>query len=129
MLLSQSGGGDGVVQLASVGLGLKALAKIFQAIKNANTVKKAKQAAEAAKKLGTKKADDVTGKVINRKAPGADGASSRHLIERNADGTTRSVTHQVVRDGKVIHQHQRHVGKYGSEKQFPSEWIKYPDVP
>jgi hypothetical protein len=26
---------------------------------------------------------------------------------------TNSVTHQVVKNGKVIHQHEKHIGKYG----------------
>jgi len=66
--------------------------------------------------------------VIERKALGKDGATSRHIIERNADGTTRSVTHRVERDGNVIHQHQTHIGKHGTERDFPDEWIEYPRI-
>jgi RHS repeat-associated protein len=63
-----------------------------------------------------------------RPALGADQGVSTHIIEqRGAD--TISVTHQVTRDGEVIHQHQTYVGKYGGLKQFPDEWSRYPDVP
>ena len=66
--------------------------------------------------------------VIERKAPGADGASSRHIIEK-LDGKTSSMTHQVTKDGKVIHQHQTHIGKHGTQRQFPDEWVEFPKVP
>lgn len=77
-----------------------------------------------------KAADDrVVREVIERKALGADKATSRHIIERNPDGTTRSVTHQVRKpDGRTVHQHQRHIGKHGTERDFPDEWIEYPKV-
>jgi len=68
-----------------------------------------------------------TKEVIERKTLGADGASSRHIIEK-LDGKTNSVTHQVTKDGQVIHQHQMHIGKYGTERQFPDKWVEYPRV-
>jgi hypothetical protein len=73
-------------------------------------------------------ASETTEIVKTRPTPGQDGATSRHIIER-ADGETRSVTHQVEKDGKIIHQHQTHVGKYGGQRQFPDEWVKHPKVP
>lgn len=81
------------------------------------------QAADAAKGGGK-----WTKEVIERKAPGADGGSSRHIIE-NLDGKTNSVTHQVTKDGKVIHQHQTHIGRHGTQRQFPDEWVNHPKVP
>jgi hypothetical protein len=33
-----------------------------------------------------------------------------------------SRTHEVTKDGEVIHQHQNYTGKYGGERQFPDEW-------
>ena len=66
--------------------------------------------------------------VIDRSSRGADGASSRHIIEK-LDGKTNSVTHQVTKDGKVIHQHQTHVGKHGTTRQFPDKWVEYPTIP
>ncbi len=83
----------------------------------------------AAAKTAVKAADDkVTKTVIERRALGADKATSRHIIERSPDGTTRSVTHQVTKDGKTLHQHQKHIGKHGSERTFPDDWIDYPKV-
>jgi hypothetical protein len=66
--------------------------------------------------------------VIERRAPGADAATSRHVVEK-IDGRTNSVTHQVTKDGEVIHQHQTHIGKSGTERQFPDAWVEYPNVP
>jgi len=66
--------------------------------------------------------------VVTRKAPGADGATSRHILEK-LDGKTNSVTHQVTKDGKVIHQHQTHIGTYGGQRQFPDEWVEFPKIP
>jgi RHS repeat-associated protein len=67
--------------------------------------------------------------VKTRPNPGRDGGTSRHIIEKEADGTTRSVTHQVEKNGEILHQHQTHIGKYGSQRRFPDAWIKYPTVP
>jgi RHS repeat-associated protein len=63
-----------------------------------------------------------------RKVPGRDGATSS-IIKEVQDGQTISVTHQVVKDGKVIHQHQTHIGKHGTERGFPDEWVEYPTIP
>ena len=63
-----------------------------------------------------------------RKAPGADGATSRHILEK-LDGKTNSVTHQVTKDGKVIHQHQTHIGANGGQRRFPDEWVEFPEIP
>ena len=70
----------------------------------------------------------VTKEVKTRPIRGRDRATSRHIIEK-VDGKTISVTHRVTRDGKVLHQHQTHIGKYGSKRQFPDEWIEYPTIP
>ena len=73
--------------------------------------------------------EDVTEEIIERKARGADGATSR-IIREKVDGKTNSVTHQVTNEGgDVIHQHQTHEGSYGGKRQFPDEWIKYPKIP
>ena len=63
-----------------------------------------------------------------RPTPGRDGATSRHIIEK-MDDSVNSVTHQVTKDGKIIHQHQTHAGKHGTQRRFPDEWIEYPTVP
>ena len=70
----------------------------------------------------------VTKEIKIRPTPGRDGALSRHIIER-VDGRVNSVTHQVVRDGRVIHQHQTHIGKYGTQRRFPDAWVEYPEIP
>jgi len=71
-----------------------------------------------------------TFEVIVRKALGKDGSSSAHLLEKDAAGRSVSVTHRVVdQKGNIIHQHQRHVGKSGAERQFPKEWVQFPDIP
>lgn len=89
--------------------------------------------ANAALKAGGVAAGEVEGtnatnEVIERTAPGSDGASSRHIIEK-LEGKTNSVTHQVTKNGQVVHQHQTHVGKHGTQRQFPDEWVEYPNVP
>ena len=73
-------------------------------------------------------AETTTTRTVTRAAPGRDGGTSRHLIEQEADGTTRSVTHQVERNGEIVHQHQAHVGKYGGRRVFADEWNKYPKI-
>lgn len=71
-----------------------------------------------------------------RQSKGGDGASSKHIIEKDANGNTVSKTHQVKStDGKTIHQHQDHIstqknpetGKPNT-RQFPDEWVKYPKI-
>jgi hypothetical protein len=52
---------------------------------------------------------------------------SSHIIERSG-GETISVTHRVNVGEQIVHQHQRHIGKYGSERYFPEEWIEYPYI-
>ena len=77
-------------------------------------------------KLG-KKATGLTYDVINRASKGADGGMSRHVIER-LDGDVISRTHQVFKDGSIIHQHQNHIGKYGTVRTFPEEWLMFPTI-
>lgn len=69
----------------------------------------------------------VTIEIRNRASAGRDGGRSRHIIE-SVDGEVNSVTHQVRRNGELIHQHQTHIGKYGSKKQFPDEWVQYKEI-
>lgn len=77
--------------------------------------------------LARRAGNTFTVRVCN--ALGGDGASSAHLIEVDAAGSTISTTHRVVHpDGQLSHQHQRHVGKSGAEREFPNEWIQFPDV-
>ena len=70
-----------------------------------------------------------------RTTKGADGSTSEHLIEKDANGNTISKTHQVTDpDGNVIQQHQSHIpqnlppGVKGVPRQFPNEWIQFPDI-
>lgn len=58
---------------------------------------------------------------------GHDGGISRHLIEKIGNETI-SVTHQVIKNGRVVHQHQTHVGKYGTIRNFPDDWIRFPRI-
>jgi RHS repeat-associated protein len=62
--------------------------------------------------------------LIDRTAKGADGALSRHVVER-LNGETISLTHQVFLENNIIHQHQIHIGTYGSERIFPEEWLLF----
>ncbi|MDX6649957.1 MAG: hypothetical protein QOJ97_1908 [Solirubrobacteraceae bacterium] len=39
-----------------------------------------------------------------------------------------SQAHRVTVDGKVAHQHQTHIGKYGGQRQFPDDWVQFPSV-
>jgi hypothetical protein len=71
---------------------------------------------------------NITNQVIRRTSLGADSGESLHIIER-MNGEAISVTHQVTRGGKIIHQHQTHIGKYGTSRQFPNQWITYQDMP
>ncbi len=78
----------------------------------------------------------TTEDVITRKDPGADGATSEHIIEKDASGNTVSKTHKVTgKDGKVKHQHQDHVSTQKNPetgkkttRQFPDERVKYPKI-
>lgn len=58
-----------------------------------------------------------------RKEPGRDGGISK-IIEEKKDGKTISVTHKVTNKGQTIHQHQTHIGKHGSTRRFPENWIE-----
>tara|TARA_R110002110_G_scaffold405557_1_gene624814 strand:- start:935 stop:1555 length:621 start_codon:yes stop_codon:yes gene_type:complete len=60
--------------------------------------------------------------VLTRKSPGGDGGRSEQIIERDSSGNVISRTHRVYKDGKIIHQHQNHVGKHGGIRQLPDEW-------
>ena len=71
--------------------------------------------------------DGVTHEGVERPTPGGDGGRFRHIIEK-VNGRTNSVNHQVHVDGTLVHQHQRHRGKSGQERQFPDEWVQYPEV-
>jgi RHS repeat-associated protein len=84
----------------------------------ARSVKNPVKAAKNLKKLGSK-SDDV---VKKRKTKGRDGGESEHILEKDANGNTISKTHRVTKDGEVIHQHQSHIGKDGSVRNFPDEW-------
>lgn len=77
--------------------------------------------------LAAKNAKLIEKIIKTRRAPGKDGGTSRHIIERY-DGNTISVTHQVERDGVIIHQHQTFIGRSGGRRGFPDEWVEYPDV-
>jgi RHS repeat-associated protein len=72
---------------------------------------------------GCKQGCTKAGRVITtRKTPGRDGATSEFMVEQDAAGQTISTTHRVTKGGKVIHQHQEHVGQYGGVRRFPDEW-------
>ncbi len=75
-----------------------------------------------------KGSERITKEIIERGTPGRDGGQSRHIIEK-LDNETISVTQQVERSGKIIHQHQKHIGRYGTERFFPDQWIEYPQIP
>ncbi len=77
-------------------------------------------------RLGAK-ATGLSYELINRAAKGADGGISRHFIER-LDGDVIPKTHQVFKDGKVIHQHQHHIGTYGTIRTFHEEWLLFPTI-
>jgi len=59
----------------------------------------------------------------------SDGASSATLREVDAAGAPVSVTHRVVgTNGNIVHQHQTHIGRYGTEREFPDEWVQFPRI-
>ncbi len=79
---------------------------------------------EGKENVSTEKSDGTVSKIEKeRKTLGVDGGKSKHIIEK-VNGKTNSVTHQVVKDGKIVHQHQKHIGKYGGEREFPDKWIE-----
>lgn len=75
--------------------------------------------------------EQTTVEVKTRPTPGrSDNATSQHLIEKDAQGRTISKTHKVTRpDGTVVHQHQEHVGKHGTTREFPDEWVQNKRTP
>ena len=39
------------------------------------------------------------------------------------------VEYRVVRpDGAIVHQHQTHIGRYGTERAFPDAWVQFPRI-
>jgi RHS repeat-associated protein len=60
--------------------------------------------------------------TVKRKSFGGDGAESAHEIERDENGNIISTKHIVTKNGKVVHQHQNHIGKNGGNRRFPDEW-------
>jgi RHS repeat-associated protein len=62
-----------------------------------------------------------------RARPGADSGISKVGIERLGDDAISQV-HRVTVNGKVVHQHQTHIGKYGGQRQFPDDWVQFPSV-
>jgi len=63
-----------------------------------------------------------------RQRPGRDGGISKVGIERSGDDAISQV-HRITVDKKVAHQHQTHLGKHGSRRQFPDDWVQFPEVP
>lgn len=64
-----------------------------------------------------------------RTEPGRDGGISKVHIEREASGAPISRIHEVIVDGKVVHRHQEHIGRYGEIRAFPDAWIEFPTIP
>ncbi|MBK8127154.1 MAG: hypothetical protein IPN65_03400 [Elusimicrobia bacterium] len=60
--------------------------------------------------------------VIKRKSKGRDGGESQIEIERDAAGNVISRKHVVTKDGKIVHQHQDHIGKHKDTRRFPDNW-------
>jgi hypothetical protein len=57
----------------------------------------------------------------------SDNASSAMIREVDGSGNVVSRTHRVVRpDGSIPHRHQTHIGRHGTERQFPDEWVQFP---
>ena len=77
---------------------------------------------------GARQGGGTTETVVPRANPGKDGGISNHIIEKDASGKTISVTHQVHVNGQLVHQHQEHIGQYGTRRQFPDSWVKHPEV-
>jgi hypothetical protein len=112
--------GEAIAITGEVLLGTKGAGAVTKSVRVADS---AADVAGAAKSSGS-----LTKQVIDRNTRGADGGTSRHIVER-IDGKTNSVTHQVSRDGKIVHQHQTHMGKYGTHRQFPDDWLEHPTIP
>ena len=108
----------GTVAVAGVGVGAHGGLNIFVGDR---VLTHAKDLAARSVGSAAGKGGNVTKEVIERGKPGRDGATSKHIVEK-MDGETISKTHQVTKDGKVMHQHQDHVGKHGGERRFPDEW-------
>ena len=94
------------------------LGDVTSAILVVGGIGKLKKLKKLEKVKTTNKVEYITKK---RKTLGSDGASSEHIIEK-IDGKTNSTTHKVTKDGQIIHQHQDHVGKYGTKERFPDSW-------
>ena len=105
-----------------------------------NTINNMKADASSAGRSSLSNNSDPNGPTTEiekvRNSKGADGASSKHIIEKDAKGNTVSKTHQVKStEDKIIHQHQDHIstqknpetGKPNT-RQFPDEWVKYPKI-
>lgn len=114
VMLAHAAATDGDVRGAATDLGIS-VGAIFVPIPGAALAIKLERAAEAVR------AAEITTEVLARKSIGRDGAESVQIIERQGEAAI-SRTHSVTKDGEVIHQHQNHVGKSGSERQFPDEW-------
>ncbi len=86
------------------------------------------------KSKGNSSSSETSQTEITRSSKGGDGGTSKHIIETDSKGNTVSKTHQVTRDGEVVHQHQdfvnqnRPVGETAKTRQFPDEWVKYPNI-
>lgn len=65
--------------------------------------------------------DVFTKEVQKRLTKGKDGGVSEQVLER-VNGEFNSRLHRVEINGKIVHQHMDHTGKYGTVRQFPSEW-------
>jgi hypothetical protein len=109
-----------------VGEALAITGEVLLGSKGAGAVAKSARVADSAADVAG--AAKSTKQVINRNTPGADGGTSRHIVERN-DKKANSVTHQVSKDGKIVHQHQTHIGKYGTHRRFPDDWLEHPTIP
>jgi RHS repeat-associated protein len=70
----------------------------------------------------------TTKDVFTRREKGGDGGTSVHIIEKDASSKTISKTHQVTTGGKVVHQHQDHIGQHGAVRRFPDSWVEYPEI-
>jgi hypothetical protein len=84
---------------------------------------------------GNSDSNSTSKETKTRQSQGSDGATSTHIIEKDASGNTVSKTHQVTStEGEVVHQHQDHVsqtpasGQKPTMRRFPDEWVEYPSV-
>ena len=87
------------------------------------------------KKRNNSSSEQTTKQEKIRKSEGADGSTSKHIIEKDANDKTISKTHQVTNtNGEVIHQHQEHVSQTPAEGQkptmrrLPDDWIEHKSV-